>query len=582
MTQDNYTAWNPGLKSDIPRHLKPLITLYKDENAFVDYVQAQELSDLTGLKLVDLVALRPQRLLLHILLVRVTADLSVPDGPMYEELGINLRAMVHTLYTQYMAPELTAICDVFSNEKTRVENIVASKLSEKLSNSADKGISKSTESDAEGRSLLSRLFGEKPPKPTVEQNPQTMALNAIEQWNQLAKQESNDLYKAVYTSLAKTVNVIVGHRGNANIDHQVIITIATNMIANTYVANCIAKFIEPILNRAIDQEGFRRLPTQEKPVIMNVKGASASGKSTIRPQQRKLAERLDIPWEDFALVSPDYWRKYLLEYESLGEDYKYGAMLTGTELEIIDKKLDRYMEEKAANGKMPHLLIDRFRFDSFTANIDKTADSKLLSRFGDRVFLFFIITPPAATVERAWLRGMETGRYKAVDDLLYHNVEAFTGMPSLYLSWVNSKDRRVHFEFLDNSVSLGELPKTAAFGWNGIMTIMDIDLMLSIDRYRQVEITATEPDKALKKGDSDGGKEYAEFIKRCFRTVKSIDLADRESFQIYASIRDAKLFGGITNTFRTIFVIRGYSKNLRSWVIRMHLAIIKLMQVLSQ
>mgnify|MGYP007000063532 len=76
-------------------------------------------------------------------------------------------------------------------------------------------------------------------------------------------------------------------------------------------------------------------------------GASAAGKSTIRPQQRLLAERMGVPWEDFALISPDYWRKYLLDYDSLGVDYKYAAMLTGRELEFVDKKLDRYMAQKA-------------------------------------------------------------------------------------------------------------------------------------------------------------------------------------------------------------------------------------------
>ena len=33
------------------------------------------------------------------------------------------------------------------------------------------------------------------------------------------------------------------------------------------------------------------------------------------------------------------------------------------------------------------------------------------------------------TVELAKKRGLQVGRYKAVDDLLAHNVEAYTGMP---------------------------------------------------------------------------------------------------------------------------------------------------------
>ena len=164
------------------------------------------------------------------------------------------------------------------------------------------------------------------------------------------------------------------------------------------------------------------------------------------------------------LISPDYWRKYLLDYDALGKHYKYAAMLTGQELEIIDKKLDRYMAQKASANKMSHLLIDRFRFDSFILDSERAEGSNLLSRFGDRIYMFFMVTPPAETVERAWQRGIKTGRYKAVDDLLYHNIEAFTGMPELFFSWVLSKDKQVHYEFLDNDVPEGSLPKTAAFG----------------------------------------------------------------------------------------------------------------------
>ena len=102
---------------------------------------------------------------------------------------------------------------------------------------------------------------------------------------------------------------------------------------------------------------------------------------------------------------------------------------------------------------MSHLLIDRFRFDSFAPDSDE-AGSNLLTRFGQIVYLFFMITPPASLVERAWKRGLEVGRYKAVDDTLAHSVEAYSGMPELFFTWVRRTDKRVHFEFLDNSVPL--------------------------------------------------------------------------------------------------------------------------------
>jgi len=530
-----HTAWNPGLESDIPRHLLPLVTLFREKNGFVDYDTARELSDLTGIGVNALVAFRAERLVVHNLLVRVTADLSVQDGPSYEELGINLRGMVDAIYTKYMLPEMDAICAVFGDEKAKVEHIIATQLSFKIfaDNNADAQQVKTP-------SLLSRILAKKPASKGLALNSEPREILAINEWTRLAECENSELNIACYRALAKTVNLIVGNHGRLRIQHKLLTNIVTNDVCNHYVADVLNDFIEPLWNDAVESEGYRRLPVQSKPVVMNVKGASASGKSTIRPNQRQLAGKLNIPWDDFALISPDYWRKYLLDYQSLGEDYKYGAMLTGTELEIIDKKLDRYMAGKQAKGTMSHLLIDRFRFDSFTLDIDRTSDSKLLSRFGEEVYLFFMVTSPSETVERAWLRGKETGRYKAVDDLLYHNVEAFTGMPALFLSWVNSKDRKVHFEFLDNDVPLGTLPKTAAFGWNGIMTILDLKLMLNVDRYRHVDITAKHPRQVLKAGDAEIGS-YTDFVLRCSQTVSRLDFADQHTLDIYATVKDGKL-----------------------------------------
>src|SRR5262249_57382946 len=109
---------------------------------------------------------------------------------------------------------------------------------------------------------------------------------------------------------------------------------------------------------------------------------------------------------------PDIWRKLLLDYGSLGSVYKYANQKTAYEIEIIDKKLDRHMALKAARGETSHLLIDRFRFDSFVEGREPT---RLLTRFGNLVYILFLITPPEMTVERAWKRGLQVGRYKAVE-----------------------------------------------------------------------------------------------------------------------------------------------------------------------
>lgn len=532
---DPCDAWNPGLNSTIPAVLQPQVTLFRSENAFIDFTEAQELSDFCGLRSADLISLRPERLLIHELLIRVSADLSVPDGPNYEDLGINLRAMVATIYNRDLQAELPALLAAFEQCRSEAQDYIDDQLARYVFNPPPPAV-------VEQPSWWQRLIS---PAPAAKKSVPAEApeIPALASWQQQLEGTDRPLHKSCLTALISVVGAIVGHRGRLPPDPELVCRLATNQVCNQHGSAVLGALIEPLIKSAAVREGYRYLPEQTSPVIMNVKGASASGKSTIRPQQTRLAGQLGIPWQDFALISPDYWRKYLLDYSALGSDYKYAAMLTGQELEIIDKKLDRYMAEKATRGKISHLLIDRFRFDSFSVDGGGSSDSRLLSRFGDRIFMFFMVTPPAETVVRAWERGKTTGRYKAVDDLLYHNVEAFTGMPALFFSWVLSDEKkRVHFEFLDNDVPLGQLPKTAAFGWNNCLTILDVEVMLNIDRYRKVNVDAAGPTEVFKSSDQNTAANSV-FLSRCISKISDVTFADQDTAQVYARFGDGKLTG---------------------------------------
>jgi hypothetical protein len=259
----------------------------------------------------------------------------------------------------------------------------------------------------------------------------------------------------------------------------------------------------------------------------------------MRPLQRILAQKLGFPWEEFALISPDIWRKFLLDYGSLGAAYKYAGTMTGHEVEIVDKKLDRHMASKASRGEMSHLLIDRFRFDSFVPTSEGYESTRLLTRFGDLVYMFFMITPPEMTVERAWTRGLKVGRYKAVDDLLAHNVEAYSGMPELFFTWALDPRRRVHYEFLDNSVAEGRPPRTVAFGWNREMTVLDIKSMLDIERFRKINIRACRPEEVYFDDDL-APQRNVDFLKRCARLIPIINFAEYQTGETYARLEHGK------------------------------------------
>ena len=368
-------------------------------------------------------------------------------------------------------------------------------------------------------------------------------------WQRKAEGANDPLARAAYGVLVRLAGAILIQHGRLRGERTFLAALAAELTCNEHGSELIGRLIEPHVREAAAREGYRVVPAQLNPVVMNTKGASASGKSTMRPLQRQLAEELGLCWSDFAVISPDIWRKFLLDYASLGAASKYAATLTGHELKLIDQKLDRYMAQKAEQTGMSHLLIDRFRFDSFALDPDEEEGSRLLTRFGRLVYMFFMITPPEATVERAWIRGRQVGRYKAVDDLLAHNVEAYTGMPRLFFTWAAKKDKTVHYEFLDNDVPEGERPRTAAFGANGEMNILDIKRLIDVERYRKINVDARRPEDVYPDARAMAPEKNLDFLLECTRRIPVINFVERDTGRVYARIESGQMSWADRATF---------------------------------
>lgn len=528
-----FGPWNPGLESQVPARLRHLCTIFRPENVATSVAEAVELRDLTGLAITDLVLFRPERLALHELLIRVTADLSVPDGSRIEDLGINFRRMTTTLFARSVAPRMDEVRAAYEALRRDLTRVIDAELSTVFA-----PVQTSEASPPSAPRWLARLgFGRKRAVAGDDEGDPERRLPA--RWRARADTAQQELEKAAYLALARIVSALLVRHGQIWGSRDLVGTLATHVACNTFGSDAIGRLIEPWIAAAAEDEGYLLLPPQEEPVVMNTKGPSASGKSTLRPLQRALAGEIGTRWSEFALISPDIWRKQLLDYGTLGAEYKYGGSFTGEELQIIDQKLDRYMALKASRGTMPHLLIDRFRFDSFAPDSDEPG-SNLLTRFGRIVYLFFLITPPASLVERAWKRGLDVGRYKAVDDTLAHAVEAYSGMPELFFTWIQRTDKQVQFEFLDNSVKFGERPLTVAFGWNDALNVLDINRMLDVERYRRVNIDATGPELLYREPESLAAEHNTAFLRQCIERFRSVNFADQATGRIYLRVESAR------------------------------------------
>ncbi|MCJ2129177.1 zeta toxin family protein [Methylobacterium sp. E-045] len=535
--REEFGPWNPGLESSLPRAFLALETIFRSDHVETTLADARELMDVSGLPLTQLVRFRARRLVVHEVLIRVMADLSVPVGRTYGDLGVNFRAMVGTILRDGVASHEGEISGLLDRVRNEAVHILERELSVML-------MPRSAEEPVKTwRSSWRFIHGSSEPERRRREagTPEQAALLHLDAWQARCTASAIPVEAAACAALRHVVTSIISRRGFLIRDRALLSSLACTLVSNQYGSTRIGQLIEPWVRDVVASQGYYVLAAQDRPVVMNVKGASASGKSTIRPYQRALAGRLGLDGSDFAVITPDVWRKFLLDYDSLGPAQRYAGTLTGREVEIIDRKLDRHMAVKAAEGRISHLLIDRFRFDSFTVDPGAESGSQLLTRFGHCVYMQFMITPPEATVERAWKRGEQFGRYKAVEDLLAHNVEAYTGMPRLFFTWALRTDKQVHFEFLDNSVPEGERPRTIAFGINGGMTILDLKFIFDIDRYRKIDVTARSPDEVYAAAGSMESSQNLSFLRDCVRRMTTIRFADHGTGRVYARLERARL-----------------------------------------
>jgi hypothetical protein len=520
--------WNPGLKSQIPKEWRELETIFRPENNYSTLAAAEELRGLTGFGLSDLAIFRPERLALHELLIRVTADFAVPDGSRVGDLGINFRRIAQRVLAAHLEPEMRAITAAFEDARREVAAAIDAALTDVV-----RGPKPAVDAGA-GKRRFVFWKSRRPAGPLVSSD-FSWDPGHIAECERRANGASEPLQRLAYGTLAKVLSALFATHGCAWGTRDLIVPLARDLAANAYGSDAVGRSIDPLLKRAAAVEGYGLLPRQDRPVVINTKGASASGKSTLRLLQKKLAGDIGVDWSDFALISPDIWRKQLLDYGSLGAAYKYAGAFTAEELQIVDRKLDRYMARKHAAGNMSHLLIDRFRFDSFAPDSDEEG-SNLLTRFGQTVYLFFMITPPEQLVERAWKRGLEFGRYKAVDDTLAHAVDAYTGIPNVFFTWVHRSDKQIRFEFLDNSVALGERPRTAVFGDNDSVNILDVRKMIDIDRYGRVFVDAASPDELYRDPRSLAAERNVGFLRRCVEGFRCANFASQRTGRVYLRI----------------------------------------------
>ena len=512
-----HTAWNPGLSATLPKELCALETIFQQPFVYTSYDEVQELASLTGLKPEHLVGFTSKRLVLHELIVRVGANIHIPEAEHEEDLGINFRRITNDILNQHIAPLYDEIELAFVNLHAAVKQEVDSVLAQdvmadpKPAPAAKKGWWPWRKKTPVKRVLLS---GEE------------IQFKAINLLKKTGLEHTDPLVKAVYKSSYQILGSVASTRGLLGNDRDFMSRIICRHVLNNYGSFVVGKLIEPAIDTAVAANNYQLLHRVEKPVIISLKGASAAGKSTLRPLLQQTMGHRGIESSLYGIISPDIWRRQLMDYDSLGPHYKYSGRFTSNEVNIIDSKLDRYIRRMGQqNQTIPNILVDRFRFDSFSTEQVQKVLHGTYAKYAHTMYMYFVITPPEDTVERGWLRGQQRGRYKSVEDFLGHSVEAYQGIPKLIFKWLAHTKPRYEFTFFDNTVPKGQFPVTSVTGNQKGMSVFDPMVFVNIERYQKINIHAQTPAQVYPNAERMAIENNMVFFNQCLLRFPTVSFS---------------------------------------------------------
>jgi hypothetical protein len=525
-----YSAWNPGIESEIPDQFRLLETIYDSKNVSSRIDEVNQMAKETGLSPEELVVFRPERLALHELIVRVTADIVVLEGDHEEDLGIHFRNITTQILGSYLLPHMSDFTRLFEDLYDKARNMVDKELSLSLFATAA-GVEKSKSS------LLRRFFA--PPKKRSRnmETTQERQLRVISSFKDRGLKAGEPFESAVFRSLYRVLSSIVSNRGYLGKDKGMLVELISTHICSRYGSRLIGKQVNKLVKQAIIDNGYSLIPDAQNPILISLKGSSAAGKSSLRPMLRQMMYELGIEKDAYGTISPDIWRRLLLDYDSLGNGYKYAGRLTSYEVIIIDAKLDHYIRAKAQHRKStPHLVVDRFRFDSFASEKITRILHKTYASYVDTMYMYFVVTPPEDTVVRGWERGQIRGRYKSVEDFLGHCVEAYAGMPKLLFKWLANTRPKFIFEFLDNSGELGSYPTLIARGTQGQLDLFEPVAFINIERYQKINLMARSPETVYPEQEALAVGKNIGFLQQCIRKIENVRFLDLASGLVYVTV----------------------------------------------
>jgi hypothetical protein len=93
---------------------------------------------------------------------------------------------------------------------------------------------------------------------------------------------------------------------------------------------------------------------------------------------------------------------------------------------------------------------------------------------------------------------------------------------------------------LDNTVQLGQLPRTVAFGDNETFNVLDVKSMLDMERYARIDVDATAAEFLYSGSAQLAAGRNLDFLKHCAESFRWVNFADQGSGRVYLRIESGK------------------------------------------
>jgi hypothetical protein len=242
--QSPSSAWNPGIESEIPPAYRELETIYDPANVFTSLDEINELAAETGLNPEELISFRPHRLVLHELIVRITADIVVLEGETEEDLGINFRTIARKIFSKYVIPRLMQIEHGFDTMRTKIEDMTRQEL--------EQALLQATPAKPPAPTFWSRLTGSRRQTPlAAPRSRQEREFDLINSYKQNGLAADDELYAAVYRSLYRVLGSIATTRGFIGNDPNYLAGICVRHACNYLGSRDIGRKVGELVRQAI-------------------------------------------------------------------------------------------------------------------------------------------------------------------------------------------------------------------------------------------------------------------------------------------------------------------------------------------